>query len=114
LVNRILLAVAVSIAAASIIKAPSAQAQGERPKAESRALDGQQLFATTCGWCHEGGGRVAGKAPKLAGTKRSDAFLINRIKNGKEGAMPAFSGTFNDKKIKAIVAYIHTLKDDGQ
>jgi len=28
--------------------------------------------------------------------------------------MPAFSGTFSDKKIKAIVAYIHSLKDDGQ
>jgi mono/diheme cytochrome c family protein len=114
-VNRIMLAVAIAIAAAPIgIVLPAAQAQSQKPKAASPAFDGQQLFATTCGWCPEGGGRVAGKAPKLAGTKRSDEFIVNRIKNGKEGAMPAFAGTFNDKKIKAIVVYIHSLKDEGQ
>ena len=107
--NRILLAAAISIAAASVVVTPAARAQSRKVKAP--AFDGQQLFATTCGWCHSNGGREAGKGPKLAGTKRSDAFIINRIKNGKEGAMPAFGGTFDDKEIKAIVAYIHSLKD---
>jgi mono/diheme cytochrome c family protein len=69
-----------------------------------------QLFATTCGFCHQNGGREAGKGPKLAGTTRSDAFIINRIKNGKEGAMPAFEGALSDRQIKAIVVYIRGLK----
>ena len=110
-----MLAVAIFIAAASMgILGPSAQAQSQKAKAAAPAFDGQQLFASTCGFCHEQGGRVAGKGPKLAGTKRSDAFITNRIKNGKEGAMPAFGGAFSNKEIKAIVAYIHSLKDDGQ
>lgn len=109
MVNRILLAAAVSVATASIAtaslaKAPTAQAQSQRPKAESRALGGQQLFATTCGWCHAGGGRIAGKGPKLAGTTQE--------RQGRRYA--GVHGTFSDKKIKAIVAYIHSLKDDGQ
>src|SRR5216684_2141254 len=69
-----------------------------------------QLFASTCGFCHENGGRIAGKGPKLAGTIRTDAFIIDRIKNGKEGAMPAFEGNLTNSQIKSIIHYIRNLK----
>ena len=72
----------------------------------------KELFATTCGWCHHNGGREAGKGPKLAGTTRSDDFIIHRIKDGKEGAMPAFDGALSNAQIKAIVRYIRNLKDN--
>lgn len=74
--------------------------------------DGGKLFATSCGWCHSQGGRVAGKGPKLAGTKRSDEFIATRIKTGKQGAMPGFAKTFNDAQIAQIVRYIRSLKDE--
>jgi len=70
------------------------------------------LFATTCGFCHQNGGREAGKGPKLAGTTRSDAFIVNRIKQGKEGAMPAFEGALTNSQIKGILHYIRNLKSD--
>ena len=70
------------------------------------------LFASTCGFCHENGGRVAGKGPKLAGTTRSDAFIVNRIKEGKEGAMPAFDGALSNSQIKGILHYIRNLKSE--
>ena len=73
------------------------------------AMDGEVLFATSCGWCHQQGGRAAGRGPKLAGSKRDDQFIINRIKNGKPGAMPAFAQTFNDEQIGAMLAYIRSL-----
>jgi mono/diheme cytochrome c family protein len=71
-----------------------------------------ELFASTCGFCHENGGRVAGKGPKLAGTTRSDAFIVNRIKEGKEGAMPAFDGALSNSQIKRILHYIRNLKSE--
>jgi mono/diheme cytochrome c family protein len=71
-----------------------------------------ELFASTCGFCHENGGRVAGKGPKLAGTARTDAFIVNRIKEGKEGAMPAFDGALSNSQIKGIVHYIRNLKSE--
>jgi hypothetical protein len=37
-------------------------------------------------------------------------LLINRIKNGKEGAMPAFVGAFESREIEAIVAYLHSFE----
>jgi mono/diheme cytochrome c family protein len=43
-------------------------------------------------------------------TQRDDDFIRNRIKNGKEGAMPAFGAAFTDKQIDEIVKYIRELK----
>ena len=76
-------------------------------------FDVGKLFANTCGWCHSGGGRVAGKGPQLMGTTRRDAEIIERIKNGKTGAMPAFGSTFDDAQLQAIVKYIRDLKPEG-
>ena len=73
-------------------------------------FDVGQLFATTCGWCHSDGGRAAGKGPQLMDTKRDDDFIRNRIKNGKPGAMPAFSTMFSDAQIDDIIKYIRELK----
>jgi mono/diheme cytochrome c family protein len=76
--------------------------------------DAINIFNSTCGWCHQGGGRVAGGiGPKLMDSPRSDEFIINRIKNGKEGKMPAFGGTFNDAQIQALLRYIRHLKPEN-
>nr|WP_249794686.1 cytochrome c [Bradyrhizobium sp. Oc8] len=89
---------------------PSRAQQPSPPAPDSEQLDVGQLFATTCGWCHSAGGRAAGKGPQLMDTKRDDDFLRIRIKNGKEGAMPAFGAVFNDAQIDEIIKYIRALK----
>lgn len=71
-----------------------------------------QLFATTCGWCHEDGGRKAAKGPQLMESKRSDEYLIGRIATGVPGKMPAFGHMLNYEQIQAIVRYIRNLKPD--
>jgi len=73
-------------------------------------MDVGALFATSCGWCHSSGGREAGKGPKLMGTTLTDAEIASRIRNGKTGQMPSFSGAFTDEQIKDIVGYIRGLK----
>jgi mono/diheme cytochrome c family protein len=84
------------------------------PTSDSKpGLDVEKLFAGTCGWCHSGGGRVAGKGPKLMDTTLTDAEIIQRIKVGKTGAMPAFGSAFNEAELQAIVKYIRALRDDG-
>jgi len=89
---------------------PALAQQATAPAQDNGSLDVGQLFATTCGWCHSDGGRVAGKGPQLMDSKRDDDFLHNRIKNGKEGAMPAFGTAFSDAQIDQIVKYIRGLK----
>jgi mono/diheme cytochrome c family protein len=79
--------------------------------ASSEDIDGETMFATSCGFCHEQGGRAEGKGPRLSNSKRSDAYLIDRIKKGKTGAMPAFGRVFSDGQIMAILAYIRGLDE---
>jgi len=73
----------------------------------------EKLFANSCGWCHSGAGRVAGKGPQLMNTTLTDAQIIYRIKTGKVAAMPAFGGTLSDEQMTAIVKYIRDLKPAG-
>lgn len=80
-------------------------------EASPNDIDGQQMFATTCGYCHQDGGRAAGRGPKLSKSERSDEYMIERIKKGKMGAMPAFGAVFSDGQIIAILAYIRGLDD---
>jgi mono/diheme cytochrome c family protein len=93
----------------------SAHAQAPPPPDQNAGQPGklnvESLFATSCGWCHQGGGRVAGRGPKLAGTDKSDEFIIRQIKNGKPPGMPAFGKSFSDEQIQAIVAYVRGLPD---
>ncbi len=105
-----------ALAAATVLAAATGahgteQTDVATAEATAPALDGKKLFATSCGFCHSKGGRKAGKGPKLANSPRSDEFLIDRIKKGKTGRMPAFSGAFDDDKIRSIVVYIRSLDD---
>jgi mono/diheme cytochrome c family protein len=106
--NRIALLPAVL--AALLTCAVPAFAQSATPAPENAPLDVEQLFASTCGWCHSDGGRAAGKGPQLMDSQRSDDYIRDRIKNGKQGAMPAFDQAFSDAQIDEIIKYIRALK----
>jgi mono/diheme cytochrome c family protein len=93
-----------SVTSASCVVAQATTTQ------DGGSIDVEQLFASTCGWCHSDGGRVAGKGPQLMNSARSDEFLRDRIKTGKSGAMPAFGSIYNDAQIDEIVKYIRSLK----
>ncbi|HEY7516983.1 MAG TPA: cytochrome c [Methylomirabilota bacterium] len=100
------------LVAAGLVSAPD-PSRAQRGAGDLPA-DGAQLFATSCGFCHQNGGRSAGRGPKLAGTDRPEEYLLNRIRVGKEGAMPAYGRAFTDRQLRALVAYIRSLEDDGQ
>jgi mono/diheme cytochrome c family protein len=84
------------------------------PPAAAEAASAEQIFTNTCGFCHQNGGRAPGRGPKLSGTDRSDEYLLHRIRVGKEGAMPAYGRAFSEAQLRALVAYIRGLKDDGR
>ncbi len=83
-----------------------------RVENKAQGFDASKLFATTCGWCHSGGGRKPGKGPQLMGTELTDGEIMSRIRNGKVGQMPAFGSAFNEEQLRAIVAYIRSLRPD--
>ena len=107
-----------AMAAACLAFAAACRAVGRRAAApaqsdqQTASLNVERLFATSCGWCHQNGGRTEGRGPKLAGTDKSDTYIIDQIKNGKPPGMPSFGRSFNDEQVRAILAYIRGLKDE--
>jgi mono/diheme cytochrome c family protein len=82
------------------------------PAQADAAKQGAEVFGSHgCGYCHENGGRSAGKGPQLMGTLRDDSFITFRIMNGKEGRMPAFGGSIDSDQLADVIAYIRSLKD---
>jgi mono/diheme cytochrome c family protein len=104
------IALLLAVLGASLACAGSVRAQPASPAPDNGTFDVEQLFAGTCGFCHSNGGRAAGKGPQLMNSPRDDDFLRDRIKNGKEGAMPGFEGAFTDAQIEQMVKYIRALK----
>jgi len=102
------------LSTASLAQQPTAAGTANPlPQAEASPddIEGGKMFATTCGFCHQDGGRHAGRGPKLSKSERSDEYIVERIKKGKMGAMPAYGSVFSDGQIIAILAYIRGLDD---
>jgi len=99
-----------AVLGASLAYAEPVRAQPATPAPDNGTFDVEQLFAGTCGFCHSNGGRAAGKGPQLMNSPRDDDFLRNRIKHGKNGAMPAFDGAFTDAQIDQMIKFIRALK----
>ena len=98
-------ALGVPVAPAAETAAPAAD------DAAAQVSRGKSLFVTYgCGWCHEDGGRKAGKCPQLMNTERDDNFILTRIAIGSEGKMPAFGAMLKGPDLQALLAYIHSLK----
>ena len=74
---------------------------------------GKRLFISHgCGWCHEDGGRRAGRCPQLMNDPHDDEFFINRIVGGAQGRMPAFGAILGAADIHALITYIRSLKPE--
>jgi mono/diheme cytochrome c family protein len=109
------LGLGVSLALVVFVPVAHAQPPSSAPAAGGGdPATGEQIFVNLCGFCHQDGGRVAGRGPKLAGTDRPDDYLVHRIRTGKEGAMPAYGRAFTEAQVRSLVAYIRSLKADGK
>ena len=109
--KSIVLVVGIALSSPVAVYAQQSQPLDQDQSARESDIEGGTMFASSCGFCHQSGGRAAGKGPKLAGTTRDNDFLAERIRKGKPGAMPAFGGAFSESQIVAIVAYIRALEE---
>ncbi len=90
----------------------AAEATAADPSAQ--IARGRTLFISYgCGWCHEGGGRKAGRCPQLMGIERDDNFILSRIAAGSPGKMPAFGAALSAEDMQALLVYIRSLKPEG-
>lgn len=83
--------------------------------AVSRAADGAEIYRRKCASCHgadgNGGPRKLGplSSPELQAKGDDELFaLVGR--GSRDGKMPAFRGRIADDELRAVVAFLRTLK----
>ena len=100
--------------AGGILPAAAAETGSSQADPAAQIAHGKTLFISYgCGWCHEGGGRKAGRCPQLMGTERDDNFILSRIAAGSPGKMPAFGEGLTAEDMQALLVYIRSLKPEG-
>ena len=84
---------------------------GEAPAAGSPgpAGMGRTLFLKNCAHCHAEDA-TGDEGPDLHDLHKSDEFISRRIRNGIKGEMTAFGEKFSKDDVKALIAYLRTLK----
>ena len=76
---------------------------------------GRTIFAEQCAACHgpEGKGTAEMGAPNLADAiwlfGGSKAEIVETIRNGRSGVMPAWEGKLDPVTIKMLAIYVHSL-----
>jgi len=84
---------------------------GEVPAAGSPgpAVLGRTLFLKNCAHCHAEDA-TGDEGPDLHGLHQSDKWIARRIQKGVKGEMTAFGEKFSEADVKALIAYLRTLK----
>jgi len=87
----------------------SAQTAPAKSASDSNAAKGRNLFTKNCAACHGSTGQ-GGEGPNLHGLKLSDGKITSTINDGFKGEMPAFKSKLKSTDIRALIAYIRSLK----
>jgi len=102
--KRIQHAFKVGLAIVAVIIAHEIQA------GSSDAARGRNLFERNCAHCHGDDAR-GDEGPDLFNLNKSDARITKVVTQGIKGEMPAFGSKLNETDVKALIAFLRTLKD---
>jgi mono/diheme cytochrome c family protein len=110
-----LAAIGIAFAAGEIFQPKPAAASGAAeallvPPAGTLANRGYKLFLNNCAHCHGTDAR-GDEGPDLHGVTKSDAKIANLILHGIKGEMPRFDKKLSDADIRALIAFVRSLKE---
>jgi mono/diheme cytochrome c family protein len=87
----------------------STQAAAAPLNLTGEAAQGKHLFLMNCAHCHADDAH-GDEGPDLYDLRKSDARIHQVIVGGIKGEMPSFGKKLNDQDIKAITAFLRTLR----
>ena len=87
----------------------SAQAKIVTENPKSDAGQGRHLFLMNCAQCHGDDAR-GDEGPDLHDLRKTDERIHQIITAGIKGEMPSFGKKLNDSDIRALTAYLRTLR----
>jgi mono/diheme cytochrome c family protein len=91
-------------------RAPAlAPIETEAVSADADRARGRQLFVMNCAHCHGDDAR-GDEGPDLHDLRKSDAGIRQVITAGIKGEMPSFAKKLAGEDVRAVTAYLRTLK----
>jgi mono/diheme cytochrome c family protein len=110
-----LAAVGLAFAAGEIIRPNATSEPGGTktlviPPADTKERQGYTLFMMNCAHCHGNDAR-GDEGPDLHGVTKSDSRISAIIKNGIKGEMPKFGAKLTDTDVRALTAFLRSLKE---
>jgi len=99
----------VAVAAMPMVGNTAQLKAGQKKATDAPAVVGRKLYVNNCSACHGSTGQ-GGEGPNLHGLKLSDAAINSIVVTGFKGEMPSFKSRLKAQDIKALIAYIRTLK----
>ena len=110
-----LTAVGIPFAAGGILQQKTGHVSGATqgilvPAPGTQTHEGYALFLMNCAHCHGSDAR-GDEGPDLHGITRSEASISALIRNGRKGEMPKFGAKLSDSQIRALVAFINSMRD---
>ena len=104
-------ALAATLGLATAIRSAQFPAAGTLPDnaVAASAAEGRHLFLLNCAHCH-GDDAHGDEGPDLYNLHKSDARIHQVITAGIKGEMPSFGKKLRDPDVRAITAYLRTLR----
>lgn len=87
----------------------SAQAAAAPVNLTGDAAQGKHLFLMNCAHCHADDAH-GDEGPDLYNLHKSDARIHQIITGGIKGEMPSFAQKLNDEDVRALTAFLRTLR----
>jgi mono/diheme cytochrome c family protein len=81
-----------------------------RPPSKDAAVEGGRLFLRYCAECHGLAGQGGDEGPDLYDLREGDILIRQIIAGGVKKEMPPFGKLLSDSDVKALTAYLRTLR----
>lgn len=84
--------------------------RGESENVNAEINEGRQIFVKHCAECHGFDAR-GDEGSDLHNLRAGDALMRQVITGGIKGEMPAYGKVLSEPDVRALTAYLRTLKD---
>jgi len=94
----------------TVLSTKQSQPTGSRNVSGETVIQGRRVFTKHCAECHGFDAR-GDEGSNLHNLRAGDALIRQVINGGVKGEMPAYGKVLSEADVRALIAYLHTLRN---
>ena len=100
----------IAFAFGTVLSTKQSQQAGLRNVSSETAIQGRRIFTKHCAECHGFDAR-GDEGSDLLNLRAGDPLIRQVITGGIKGEMPAYGKLLSEADVRALIAYLHTLRN---